>query len=203
LAAGGHITLGTGIDLLGSTTSDLGATGARLQKLWIGAIDVSGTSTLDTLAVTTMGPSTWPSFSAHRNGVNQSISSTVPTKIKFTIEDFDAGGDFVHDPDDSGGATESRFTPALAGYYLLTGSVGIKNSSGGSQVSVYIYKNGATYRKYIDFNTPTSGGLAQITAVVYSDGDDYFELWALCILSGTPVIDGDILHTNFMGSRIA
>ena len=45
LTAGGHITLAAGKDLLGSTTSDLGASGTRLQKLWIAAIDVSGALT--------------------------------------------------------------------------------------------------------------------------------------------------------------
>ncbi len=39
------ITLAAGKDLLGSTTSDIGATGARLQKLWIAAVDLSGAAT--------------------------------------------------------------------------------------------------------------------------------------------------------------
>ncbi len=45
LTLNNHATLAAGKDLLGSTTSDLGATGTRLQKLWIQNIDFSGALT--------------------------------------------------------------------------------------------------------------------------------------------------------------
>ena len=55
-------------------------------------------------------PTSWPSFMAHRSG-GQAIGASTPVKIKFNVEDFDTNSDFLHDADDSGGATESRFTP--------------------------------------------------------------------------------------------
>lgn len=45
LTLNNHATLAAGKDLLGSTTSDLGATGTRLQKLWIQNIDASAAVT--------------------------------------------------------------------------------------------------------------------------------------------------------------
>jgi len=56
VALNANATLGAGIHLLGSTTSDLGASGARLQKLWIADADLS--ATLGVAGVTTITDAT-------------------------------------------------------------------------------------------------------------------------------------------------
>jgi hypothetical protein len=117
---------------------------------------------------------TGPAFSAYRGSSNQSVSTGTWTKAQLNTEDFDTANCF-----DS--TTNYRFTPTVAGYYQINGSIAPDSSSAfGTGVYVAIYKNGTLYRASNVNNT--SAGTASIpciSAVIYFNGStDYVELYA-------------------------
>lgn len=114
-----------------------------------------------------------PAFSAYRTTSNQSISSNTWTKAQLNAEDFDTANAF-----DS--TTNYRFTPLVAGYYQINGSINTDSSSAfGTGVFAAIYKNGTLYRASAVNNTvaPTTG-IPCVSAIVYFNGStDYVELY--------------------------
>jgi len=108
-----------------------------------------------------------PAFAAY-----QSSSQTISTvaKIQLQTKDFDTASCF-----DS--STNYRFTPNIAGYYQLTGS--IQGGSSSSYIQPYIYKNGSAIKSGTFIATGTAFQTAQISLLVYLNGStDYVELWA-------------------------
>ena len=132
---------------------------------------VSGTLPLANGGTATTGA---PAFNAYRGSSNQSVSTGTWTKAQLNTKDFDTANCF-----DS--TTNYRFTPNVAGYYQINGS--ITPDSGvafGTGVYVAIYKNGNSYR--VGSVNNTSAGTASIpciSAVIYLNGStDYVELYA-------------------------
>lgn len=107
-----------------------------------------------------------PAFSAYQSTL-QSLPANTPTKILFQTEEFDTANCFA----------SSRFTPNVAGYYLVTGGA-VLNIAQADAVYVYLYKNGALY-KQLDINLVTSMSLGgQGSALVSMNGStDYIELY--------------------------
>lgn len=108
-----------------------------------------------------------PAFSAYIS--TQTCSSDTATKMAFATKRFDTNNNF-----DS--TTNYRFTPTVAGYYLMTASTYFSNYSGGSFVNLTFYKNGSSYqeiqRLYPGSNPSTIGG----SAIVFCNGTtDYVE----------------------------
>lgn len=148
--------------------------------------------------------SVWPSFFSHRNGVDQTSFGTALTKAKFTTELYDTNSDFAHDADDSGGAAESRFTPTVAGKYLIIATLRIKSATDDDQLQAAIYKNGSEIVS--NFITSAGGGstTAVATAILDANGSsDYFEAYGANLADGTEALLGTATDTYFCGSRIA
>ena len=99
------------------------------------------TSPIITSPIITLSGSGWPSFSVHRNAINQTLTASVWTKVAFTTEEFDTNSNF-----DS--ATNYRFTPTVAGKYLLSGIIGFLSVSNGEYAQGAIYKNGSLYKQF-------------------------------------------------------
>jgi hypothetical protein len=124
---------------------------------------------------TTPALTSLPAFSAYANG-NQSISTNTFTKVNLGTEEFDTNSNFA----------SSRFTPTVAGYYIMTfGMVAVQGSAFGV---IYSYKNGSYYKSF-------TGGVASDlymggSHVVYMNGTtDYMEMYVF--MSGSsPVIQG-------------
>lgn len=136
-----------------------------------------------------------PSFSAHKNGTNQTgIPSTTLTKVTFTTEEWDIGGYYD--------AAASRWTPP-AGKYFITGAVTVTGSNiiANSVLSLYIYKNGVGYKAFNNISASTSGGTV-VTALVEADGDDYFELFFIAGGAGNKSLGGTPTGTYFQGFQI-
>ena len=78
---------------------------------------------------------TGPAFRATSSGSAQTISAATHTKILYPTEVFDTNSDYD--------AATSVFTPTVAGYYQVSGSIYIA----GSQTRTYfsLYKNGSLY----------------------------------------------------------
>jgi len=159
---------------------------------------VSGTNTITLPASTGTVMVNGPAFSVYPNATG-SISNITPTKVACNTEDFDTNSCF-----DS--TTNYRFTPTVAGYYQISGSVGVYGFSGASgQVVSYLYKNGSNYAQ--GARIPISGSSYEpqcpISVVMYLNGTtDYVELWAYQSSGVTGTIDTGRLYTYFTGSMI-
>ena len=109
-----------------------------------------------------------PAFNVYAS-VAQSIANTTHTKIQLNTEVFDTNNNFDN-------TTNYRFTPTVAGYYQITGSVQLASTSAISAVE--IYKNGGIAAQGRGVGT---GGLNQagnVSTILYANGStDYFELY--------------------------
>jgi hypothetical protein len=150
-------TTGTAVVVSGDTTGNLAF------QTQAGA----NTITVPNVTGTMMVSGNMPAFSAYKS-VAQTLSAATFTKITFDVEEYDTNNNFA----------SSRFTPTVAGYYLVVGTV---NNASGTQTVSTIYKNGSQYK------AGTNGGafIALATAIVYCNGTtDYIELYGYLAAGG-------------------
>jgi hypothetical protein len=129
-----------------------------------------------------------PAFRAYP-GSSQSIPNATDTKVILANEDYDTNSNFA----------VSRFTPSIAGYYLIKGSVGYAASR--TSIAAYIYKNGSFYSSGVRISGATIA--TSVVDIVYLNGSsDYVELYTRH-LEGTSVgTDSSSNATNFSGCLI-
>jgi len=126
-----------------------------------------------------------PAFSASKSGT-QSISSDTVTKLTFDVENFDTNNNFA----------SSRFTPTVAGYYIICCAI-YWVSGTGSFVNLNIFKNGSVLAELA--RTPGASGVIGGSSVVYCNGStDYIELYWYSA-SGTCSIGSSVSVVNFNG----
>jgi hypothetical protein len=131
------------------------------------AVSGSTTLTLPAATGTVMVSGNMPAFSAYQSS-SQTLSAATLTKILFQTEEFDTNNNFA----------SSTFTPTVAGYYQVTGSI----RGGGTQIRTYIYKNGSTYKLGTDV---TGAYNVMAGTLVYCNGStDYIEFYALFVAGG-------------------
>lgn len=112
-----------------------------------------------------------PAISVHRNGIDQTgIATSTFTKIQFTTEEFDTNSNFDN-------ATNYRFTPTVAGKYLVTLAATVKNLGSGKFMALSIEKNGSRFK---DVLTAANGAISDagtsITALIdFNGSSDYIE----------------------------
>jgi len=142
---------------------------------------VSGTTTLTLPATTSTLSINGPAFSAYLSG-NQTVTTSVATKLAFNTEEFDTNSNF-----DS--TTNYRFTPTVAGYYQVVGS--IYPSTLITTIQAYIYKNGAAFK--IGDNLASAGQTsASVSALIYMNGStDYLELYGYLVGTTPSVLGGN------------
>lgn len=134
----------------------------------------SGGTTIATISSTGLSTQVGsPAFSAYQSSL-QTISTGTATKVQFQTEEFDTNSNF-----DS--TTNYRFTPTIAGYYLITAGVYYNTSITSGEVWSMLYKNGSSFRYLGDFNATTGPGqLYEMngSCLVYANGtSDYFEIY--------------------------
>jgi hypothetical protein len=126
----------------------------------------------------------------------QTINDDAITKITYDTEHTDSNGKFA----------SNKFTPTIAGKYLLIHQVFCNKGSDSSinSMSSYIYKNGSSagYSQTNYAANPVRASNKTHTLIVDADADDYFEAYAHCnTTSGTVnVSSGDL--SSFLGFRI-
>lgn len=119
-----------------------------------------------------------PLFAAS-SSVSQSVTSGVATKVTLGTEIFDTAGGFA----------SSRWTPNVAGYYLLIGMVN-GQASNLTGVQATIYKNGVSERvshTNLSAATSTSVKCLVFTLVQANGTSDYFELYGIVNGSTLPI----------------
>lgn len=125
-------------------------------------------------AVTTAKITGGPAFSAYRNAT-QSVTSATWTKVQLNNEDFDTAGAF-----DS--TANYRFTPLVAGYYLITFCV--SGTTSYNEVLSAVYKNGSEYQWGSRTASTALSYTSSGSVVMYLNGStDYVEVFAY--LTGT------------------
>jgi hypothetical protein len=132
-----------------------------------------------------------PAFSAYR-ATNQSISSATWTKVQCATEEFDTNSNYDN-------ATNYRFTPTVAGYYQVSGTVDSSASAAYTACGVSIYKNGTIFKRGSFSNI---GVQSTVSSLVYLDGStDYVELYSF--ITGTSVnIGSGQANTFFQAAMI-
>ena len=108
-----------------------------------------------------------PLFSAYNNAAH-SISTATATELIFNTENVDSDGKFA----------SNRFTPTIAGKYLIHASIVIENLDDGEQCRISLRKNGSQitgpYPQIEMFSGKTNGVVyAQVTQIITLDADDY------------------------------
>lgn len=122
-----------------------------------------------------------PAFGVNRTANQTGITGSTNTKIQFNNELFDTANCFD--------TSTYRFTPTVAGYYLITVS-GYIQGTGGTYMSVSIYKNGSVYHNGNTMSATAAEVITTSTAIVYLNGStDYIEGYMYAsISSGTATV---------------
>ncbi|MEK7459950.1 MAG: hypothetical protein AAB628_00115 [Patescibacteria group bacterium] len=147
----------------------------------------SGGSWVD-IPITPAGTTvTVPQFSVHKNGVQQTVVTNTDTKLTFSTEVFDTNANFAN----------SRFTPTVAGKYLLMANAFCEDATGWCLLR--LYKNGA---EVAASGVATAGGKVQnVVAILDMNGStDYVE--AYVYNGGGTNIGGSSQETYFSGTLI-
>lgn len=141
---------------------------------------------------------TGPAFSAWRNGT-QSITNNTITKVQFNAENFDTNSNF--DP-----STNYRFTPTVAGYYHINGTVTMAGTytAGLGFANAYIYKNGSGWQ-YTGLQPSNDNYLlVPYSGLVYLNGStDYVEIYVVSNVNVDVVSGGIWTHFNGHLARAA
>lgn len=144
------------------------------------------TQTLPAASGEVMVSGNQPAFIAYATTAT-SVTGGVNTKITFNVEEYDTNNNFA----------SSRFTPTVAGFYQISGGVGV----GASPTSVYtmVYKNGSAYNgQYTSATTLQS----TISTLVYLNGTtDYVEIYAAFGSTQNNFV-GDRSQTFFQGCLV-
>jgi hypothetical protein len=173
-----------------TTSSGIVATADNTGQLQLQSAGTTVMTITSTGVTTQIGA---PAFSAVAS-TTQNISNITWTKVVINTEQFDTANCF--DP-----TTNYRFTPNVAGYYQIQGSVYLQGGASG-QFSARVYKNGTAF--VIGNFTPASGSDIGgfVSGLVYMNGTtDYVELYVFQNSGSTRTTFGDSasLYTYFQG----
>ena len=142
----------------------------------------------------------YPAFEANRTSIFLLPNTTI-TKVQFDNEVFDTNGYYDN-------ATNYRFTPLVAGKYMVysTMSISENNSTTLNAGYGYIYKNGslhsAQYVAYLN-NPGQIAGITLNSVVEFNGTTDYVEIFAyMNSTSHTGVSEGVLETSNFGAYRI-
>jgi len=129
------------------------------------AVAGTNTATLPAATGTIMVTGNIPAFSAYTS-TNSTLTNNAYTKVNFQTEEYDTNNNFA----------SSRFTPTVAGYYILSSTIAFTGPVTTESVIV-LYRNGSAY-KYGSDIVPTTMYITQGTWQVYANGStDYFEIY--------------------------
>jgi len=164
-----------------------GATGTGTVTLLAPSTSTNRTLTLPDVTATLLTTATpgvpvnGPAFSVYASA-NQTVTSSVETKVQLNTEEFDTNNCF-----DS--ATNYRFTPTVAGYYQVNGILRGSAATTLTLIMAILYKNGGLYLRGQENGYSLSGGSAiqvVVSTVVYLNGStDYLELYGRIDGTGT------------------
>lgn len=131
---------------------------------------------------------TWPSTA-------QSLANSTVTKLQFDTKVYDTNTNFDI-------VTNYRFTPTIAGKYLIVGALRIAGMNTGFTVALDVYKNGSLY--LVGQNVSPGTGItmnAQVSGIIDMNGStDYIELYGYQDTGGSKSITNSQNYSYFMGT---
>jgi hypothetical protein len=138
-----------------------------------------GSGVTQTIAVNT------PAFEAFLSS-SQTFSDATYTKVNFDTEIYDTNSDYDN-------STNYRFTPTVAGKYLVYSSL-VMYAGGSTYAALAIRKNGSAYKILTtdyDNGTEARNAISTSTVIDFNGSSDYAEVFGYYdITSGTPTFDG-------------
>jgi hypothetical protein len=173
----------------GSGTVTLGTSGETFT------VPSGVTVNMSSATQTGVGGANTPAFFAFMSA-NQTVANSTATKIQINTEVVDSDGKFD--------TSNYRFTPTVAGYYIIGGYFRLDSATDDAYATIYIYKNGSGYYKDVEgkFEVLTK----HINQVVYLDTDDYVELYAQQYQGSSVTVNGnstlDTVAATFYGYRM-
>ena len=137
-------------------------------------------------------PNGGPAFSAFKNGGNQAFSANTSTKVTFESESFDTASCYD--------TATSRFTPNVAGYYMVTANVEVLAVAANYLVA-QLKKNGNSWFNGSNFPTSASAGPnSTVSALVYLNGStDYVEIYVQASANATVTSQAEAIACKFQG----
>ena len=152
------------LDPQSGTSLEIGSSGDTITIPSGATITNNGTQT-------GFGEAMTPAFHAYNNA-DQNISASTLTQVIFNTEIYDTDSTFASD----------KFTPGVAGKYILYLNAMIMNLTAGAYIQVYLYKNGSEYQSVpvalnIHDASSTSDGWASYNISVDANTTDYFEAY--------------------------
>lgn len=130
-----------------------------------------------------------PAFSAYANA-DTTIAANTFTKVNINTEEFDTDASFD--------TSASRFTPNIAGYYLVSAAVNFSASDTPTRCIGLVYKNGGEFKRIGD--SVSSGNQVCGSCLVYLNGStDYIELYTR-ISAATAGYAGGVASTYFQAT---
>ena len=160
--------------------------------------DVGGNNLLETngsgsITTNNITGNNTPAFMAHKTDGNQSISSDTATLITFNTEVFDSDGKYA----------SNRFTPTVAGKYMIGCSLRNVNVSSASVLFLMIRKNGSE-RLAVMTRPDSNGGDAgsQLHGIIEMDSDDYVEIFLDSSDSSATIRSSSNLESYFYGYKL-
>lgn len=133
-----------------------------------------------------------PAFSAYGT-TTQTIATSTLTKVILSNKDFDTNNNFD-------ATTNYRFTPTVAGYYQITGSVAWNLANNYNQA--VLYKNGSIYA--IGPNSPTASlAVCSVSKLIYLNGTtDYVELFCGQYSGSNQTTNENLTQTFLTGALV-
>ena len=164
-------TSGTAIAIAGDTTGNLAFTTQAGTY----------TQTMPNATGTVMVSGNMPAFSAYLSA-SQTVTSGTWTKVAANTKEFDTASCYDN-------ATNYRFTPNVAGYYQVNGSIAFNDSATLlTSCVIAIYKNGSNFKwgTYLTRAANNQDMDGVVSALIYFNGStDYIELYAQASGTGT------------------
>ena len=179
---------------MGGVMSSVVISGDTSGSITLSAPAVAGTNTatLPAASGVLQVSGNMPAFGAYLSAT-QSISSTTWTKVTIDTEDFDTNNNFA----------SSRFTPTVAGYYQINGTISLA-STGTNPTSgiVSIYKNGSAF-KTAGIQAASSAPQICVSSIIYFNGStDYVELYGYINGAVGPQFNSGTSATYFNGCLV-
>jgi len=144
------------------------------------------------VATSSQGSAT-ASFLAHKNGSDQSVSTTAATKVTFGTEVFDVGSKFA----------SSTWTPP-SGTVLIHASVTIDTAiTTASTFELKLYKNASFYKSVgYEANFTYSPFSLVLSIIDTAGGSDTYEIYIDSGTNSSYTVEGDSTDTWFCGTMV-
>ena len=187
----------------GTSTLQVGSTNTSTITLGVSGDTInvpSGVTIANSGTATGFGGANTPAFHAYKSSSDNSVTDN--TYVKVTLESE------LLDSDGAWDVSTSKFTPQVAGKYLIMGAVYLYAGSTGTLRNSYtlIYKNGSEvgYARNNFQANDISASHVTFQAVVDMNGStDYVELYgAIDVTSGTPYFGQGSKSTYMSGFKI-